>query len=248
MRIHFLGTNGWFNTATGMTSCVLIDAVEAYVIFDAGNGFAKADQLLTDSNKPIVLFLSHFHLDHTFGLHVLPKFRCPQGITICGQPGTKKYLSQLIASPWTCPIDKLKTVVSIVECEAGVHTQPIPFTCEFLVHADPCLGFRVTLEKKIVTYCTDTGVCDALTTLGTHADLFITECAWRVQNQLPGWPHLAPEDAANAAAQADAKQLALMHFDAEQYPTFNDRNDAVARAQKIFPSTIGTTDDLTLTL
>jgi ribonuclease BN (tRNA processing enzyme) len=248
MKIHFLGTNGWYNTATGETPCVLIDAKEAYVILDAGNAFRKLDQHITRTDKPIYLFLSHFHLDHTYGFHTMPKMKWPQGMTVIGQEGSKKFLNVLINTPWTCPMDKLNTQITIEEVKPGAHKVPVPFECAFLVHADPCLGFRITLEGKVITYLTDTGVCDALVPLAQNADLLITECAWRVQNQYPGWPHLAPEDAAMVAKQADAKQLALMHFDAHGYPAMADRDDAEARAKVIFPKAHAMHDNDTISL
>jgi len=38
MKIHFLGTNGWFDSETGGTPCTLIDSEEAYIVLDAGSG------------------------------------------------------------------------------------------------------------------------------------------------------------------------------------------------------------------
>lgn len=248
MKIHFLGTNGWYNTNMGETSCVFIDAAEAYIILDAGNAFHKVDKLITDSQKPVYLFLSHFHLDHTYGLHILPKFRVMQGITLISQPGSQQILTTLINKPFSGPLDKLQTKIRIQEVDEGKHTSPLPFECRFLVHADPCLGYRLTLENKIVTYLTDTGVCPPMLPLAQDADLLITECAWRVQNQIPGWPHLAPEDAATVARDANVKQLALMHFDAHNYPSLLERQQAEATAQKIFTPTRVMHDDDTITL
>lgn len=243
MKVYFLGTNGWFDSETGETTCLLIDADEGYLILDAGNAFRKIDRYLTNPAKPIYLFLSHFHLDHTYGLHILPKFRLPQGLTLIGQRGTKKQLKQILASPWSCPIAKLPYPVTVQEVGEGVHQDPLPFTCRFLVHADPCLGYRFTLEGKTITFCTDTGVCDNLVRLATNADLLITECTWREQNEFTGWPHLAPEDGAHVAQQARAKQLALMHFDGYRYAASADRTDAERRARAIFSATRAMRDD-----
>lgn len=248
MKIHFLGTNGWYNTQTGETTCTLIDAREAYIILDAGNGFRKLDKLITDHTKPIYLFLSHFHLDHTYGLHMMPKMKWPQGMTIIGQPDSKKHLGVLINKPWTCPMDKLDTHITIEEIKPGTHSKPIPFDCAFLVHADPCLGFRLTIEGKVVTYLTDTGICDPMIPLARGADLLIAECAWRVPDQYPGWPHLAPEDGATIGRQAGVKQLALIHFDANGYPTMAERDDAEVRARAIFPHTRAMHDDAIISL
>jgi len=70
MKIVFLGTNGWYTTPTGNTPCILIDSKDQYVVFDAGNGIYKLDKYITE-DKPISLFITHFHLDHVSGLHTL---------------------------------------------------------------------------------------------------------------------------------------------------------------------------------
>ena len=88
MKIIFLGTNGWYDTKTGNTICTLIDAKDYFIVLDAGNGFHKLDRYF-NKEKPIYLFLSHFHLDHIIGLHILDKFVFKQGISIYGQKGTK---------------------------------------------------------------------------------------------------------------------------------------------------------------
>lgn len=54
MRIIFLGTNGWYDTDTGNTTCALIDTKSCYIILDAGNGIYKADKYIKE-NKPVYL-------------------------------------------------------------------------------------------------------------------------------------------------------------------------------------------------
>ena len=86
MKVIFLGTNGWYDTDTGNTICTLINSEKYHIILDAGNGIYKADRYIHD-DLPVYLFLSHFHLDHIEGLHVLNKFRFSQGLRIFGQKG-----------------------------------------------------------------------------------------------------------------------------------------------------------------
>ena len=93
IKVIFLGTNGWYDTKTGNTICTLIETEDYFIILDAGNGLHKIDQYITStSKKPIYLFLSHFHLDHIVGLHILSKFNFSQGIRTYGQMGTKNIL------------------------------------------------------------------------------------------------------------------------------------------------------------
>jgi ribonuclease BN (tRNA processing enzyme) len=141
MKVVFLGTNGWYSTTLGNTSCVLLDAEDFYVVFDAGDGLYKLNRYV-DSDKPVILFLSHLHLDHIIGLHVLNKFRFSQGIAIYGYEGTKEGL-RIVDHPYTAPLNRLPTKVTVCDLKEGKHYEPFPFTCRLLVHADQCLGYRI---------------------------------------------------------------------------------------------------------
>ena len=78
MIITLLGTNGWFDTETGQTMCTLIRTQDYSIILDAGFGIRKAKELI-DFSKPTFLLLSHLHLDHTAGMHLMDylNFRIP---------------------------------------------------------------------------------------------------------------------------------------------------------------------------
>jgi ribonuclease BN (tRNA processing enzyme) len=69
--------------------------------------------------------------------------------------------------------------------------------------------------------------------------------AWRIYKR---WPHTNPQEAAELAGKANVKQLALVHFHAIHYPSFEDRDKAEAGARKIFENTIATRDGMEITL
>jgi ribonuclease BN (tRNA processing enzyme) len=244
MKAVFLGTNGWYSTAIGNTSCVLLDTENYYVVFDAGDGLYKLNKYV-HVDKPIILFLSHLHLDHIIGFHVLNKFRFSQGIAIYGYEGTGEGL-RIVGHPYTAPLNQLPTKVTVHNLTEGKHYQPFPFTCKLLVHADQCLGYRIELDKKTIAYCTDTGICKSIYELTDNADLLITECSLKPMQKVEWigeWPHLRPEDAANIAREAHVKKLVLTHFDAGNYISKEDRKHAEAVARKIFRETVAVFDD-----
>lgn len=243
MKIIFLGTNGWCPTGTGQNLSILIDAAEGYFILDAGSGFFKAQKYLTDPSKPVRLFLSHFHLDHVFGLHTLPAFDFENGLTIYGQPGTKEILNIICNHPFAAPFEFLHYPISVEELMPGVQNLPFLKEVSFLVHADPCFGYRFLLEGKIITFCTDTGVCDSFKKLAQRADVLISECS-TINTPNPAWPHLNPELVAQIAKEAKVKQLYLVHFGPDSFPTMETRALAEERARKIFSATIAAHDDL----
>ncbi len=248
MRVIFLGTNGWFSTKTGNTSCALIETSKFYIILDAGDGFSKLDAYINDDSKPILLFLSHLHLDHIIGLHALNKFRFNGGIRVFGLKGTRKELRSIIRHPFTASLEESPYPIEIIDVKEGEYEEPLNFTCKLLIHKDPCLGYRFHLEDKIITYCTDTGRCDNLIELAQDADLLISECSYKPGTYEWEWPHLNPKEAAEIAKTSNAKKLVLTHFDAAMYKTMEERNDAELAAQKIFPNTIASQDGYELTL
>ncbi|MDD5438681.1 MAG: ribonuclease Z [Candidatus Omnitrophica bacterium] len=248
MKIHFLGTNGWYDTRTGNTLSVLIETAAAYIILDAGNGFYKIDRYIK-AGKPVYLFLSHFHLDHIAGLHVMVKFKFPQGMDIYGPAGTRKYLNSIVRKPFTVPFSRLTMRTTLNDLVR--HPAPaMPVDVEFkrLDHASICYGYRFRLEGKVVTFCTDTGVCRNLVSLARDADILITECALRSGMENKKWPHLNPESAAQVAKDAGAERLALVHFDAYLYTTFAERKKALHNARKIFKNTEAPLDGQTIVL
>ena len=153
-----------------------------------------------------------------------------------------------INTPFTAPIEKLRMRVDIKELKEGISTTPFNLEARSLIHADLCFGYRFKLEGKVITYCTDTGVCENLEKLATNADLLITECAWKKKNQSVSWPHLSPYDAAEVALKAKVKKLVLTHFGVTEYNTKQERKWAELEAKKIFPSTRAAFDGLKLKL
>jgi len=247
MKVIFLGTNGWYDTHTGNTTCVLLETEKEYIILDAGNGLYKIDKYIKTEN-PIYLFLSHFHLDHIIGLHVLTKFSFIQGIRIYGQPGTKKFLNAVINKPYTIPLDELPFKVELYELSEGQHNIPFSIKCKVLLHSSKCFGYRFELQDRVITYCPDTGVCKNFLELADKTDLLITECSFASGQRNDEWPHLNPEDAARLARDSGAKELALLHFDASIYQTLEQRRLAQEKAREIFQHTIAAVDNMEVAL
>jgi ribonuclease BN (tRNA processing enzyme) len=244
VKVVFLGTNGWFDTKTGNTICTLLETPREYIILDAGTGIHKAD-LYIKKKKPVYIFLSHFHLDHIAGLHVLPKFRFSNPIGIYGPRGTKKYLGSLLQRPYTAPLSSLSMKASLFEIDRD---RPPSLDMSFapLLHSTICYGYRFVFGKTVIAYCTDTGPCPGLIKLGRDSNLLICESSYRPGENMGDWPHLRPEDAASAAVECGTKKLVLTHFDASRYPDLLSRRDAQKVARKIFKSTLAARDGLVI--
>ena len=248
MRIRFLGTNGFYSTTTGNTVCTAIVAKDNVIVLDAGDGFAKVPALTgMGKGNRIDVFLSHLHLDHSAGLHALPKFGKGTEIRIFAASGYIKDLVYLLNHPFTADSRQIAAQVKVLSVEEGINELPYRVVALPLVHADPCLGFSFEIEGKTIAYCTDTGECENIVRLGKGADLLITECSILPgQRPLPHWPHLSPESAAGLAREARAKRLILTHFDADLYTSMIERTKAERKARTIFRNTVAAKDGFSI--
>lgn len=247
MQVIFLGTNGWYDTKTGNTICILIKTKDFYIICDAGSGIHKID-MFCKKKKTAYLLLSHFHLDHIFGLHILNKIKCFEGLHIFGPKGTKNILKKFINSPFTMPITQLPFPVRLHELPGERSKLPFPVESRPLLHSSLTLGYRIKLNKNIISYCPDTGYCENAVKLAKNTDLFIAECAFKSGQKSLKWPHLNPESAARIAKEAEAKRLALVHFDASIYRTLEERKEAEKQAQEMFENTFTATDGMRIAI
>ena len=241
MQVIFLGTNGWYDTAAGNTICILIKAQNYHILFDAGNGIYKVDDYCKEK-KPAYLFLSHFHLDHIIGLHILNKIQCFQKLQIFGPEGTRNILTTIINQPFTMPLNQLPYGVELFELPEDRSVLSFYVETKPLMHSSLTLGYRIEIDGKVIAYCPDTAYCKNAVELSRNADLLIAECAYKSGQSSKDWPHLTPETAARIAKEANVKQLALVHFDAGLYESLNDRKEAEYAAQNIFSNSISTAD------
>jgi ribonuclease BN (tRNA processing enzyme) len=248
MKLVFLGTNGWYDSSTGNTICILFETPDAIILLDAGSGLYKADRFFS-IDKPVHLFLSHLHLDHVIGLHLLNKFSIPKGLTIYLRKGDDAYLRSLIGPPYSLPFSALSYPVEIVEIDGEeIDADGVSVQSAMMLHSVPTIGFRLSAGSKTIAYCPDTGYCEGAVELARGADLLIAECAFRSGEESERWPHLNPESAATLARQAGVDSLALIHFDALRYPDPQSRREAAQKARAIFPGTVAVTDDQSIEL
>jgi ribonuclease BN (tRNA processing enzyme) len=247
MKAIFLGTNGWYDTETGNTICTLIQTQRYDILLDAGNGLHRADRHL-DGGKPAFLFLSHFHIDHIEGLHILAKFRFTRGLVICGPKGSHDILGNFLSNPFTIPLGDLPYPTRIIEMPKEAASLPFPVEALPLRHSSLTLGYRIAIDGRIIAYCPDTGYCENAVTLAREADLLITECSYKNNQSCENWPHLNPETAARIACEARTKRLVLTHFDASVYQSLPERKEAETLAAVIFSATTAGMDGLELVL
>jgi ribonuclease Z len=243
MKITFLGTNGWYSTGTGNTICALLESEKYYIIFDAGDGIYKLDKHIK-GNKPIFLLLSHLHLDHIFGLHILPKFKFKNKLRVFCPKSLRAGLSKIASHPFIMPLEEMNPKKKIEALSEDGKEVPFPVQYKKLFHVDPSFGYRIELDGKIVAYCSDTGISENSIRLARRVDVLIHECAAGPGVLSGRWGHSNPEEAAEVAKKAEAKKLILTHFSASTYQRMKDRLGARKLARKKFKNTIAAKDGM----
>ncbi len=241
-RVHFLGTNGWYDSPTGATPCVLVDTPEYGVILDAGIGLARLDSV-TSLAKPFYLLLSHLHLDHLFGLHTLVKLRFRELAVVVSRSQLPP-LRFLLARPFTVAVEDLGYPVRLLALEDAAGSLPFQLEALPLRHPVPTNGFRLSIGQSVIAYVCDTAPCENAVALARGADLMVAECSFRSGEVLEPMPHLNPELAAELADRAGARQLVLTHFDASRYASHEQREAACIAARRLFPRTRWAADGL----
>ena len=243
MKLHFLGTNGWYSNKCGFTICSLLETKEFYIVFDAGEGIQNIDKFIK-KDKPIFLFLSHLHLDHIFGFHIFPKFKFKNKLTIFCPKDIKKNLEKILGHPFTAPIKDLHFKVGIKELKEGANKMPFFVECRKIAHIDPTFGYRVNIDGKIITYLCDTGICDNAKLLAKNADVVICECSMTEGISNDAWGHVSSIGAANIAKESGAKKLFLTHFFAKEFKNHANRKKAQRSARTVFENTYWDEDNM----
>ena len=200
MKVIFSGHERLVRYGDGNTICTLVQTERYDILLDAGNGIHRAAGLL-EGAKPVFLFLSHFHIDHIEGLHILAKFRFREGLTICAPHRGREILGTFINAPFTIPSPPFLSGPH--PGDAG-RVRVLPFLVKALPlrHASLTLGYRFAIDGRIISYCPDTGYCENAVALSLASDLLITECAYKEGQSFEEWPHLNPETAARIAREA----------------------------------------------
>lgn len=241
LKVTVLGSNGWYDDANGLTTCVLVQSAQGTLIFDAGSGLTRALGLV-DFSKPATLFLTHLHMDHIIGLHTLSLYPFEAGLTLVTPLGGRADLDAVLRAPFMTPLDKLPYAVRVVEAET-LASGTLPFAAEALplLHAVPATGYRVEIGGKRIAFVLDTADCENAETLAREADLLITEAGF-LPGQTGSAGHLDPEGAAELAVRARAKKALLIHFGASGYTDLPVRLKAVGEARGVFPNLIAGLD------
>src|SRR6266536_3274085 len=187
IELTFLGV-GNFNATAGYWNSFLINRrilVETSPI--VLRHLQVVGTALTDVD---IVFISHFHADHTFGwpffyYSALSRALRTSDLWVVGPPGIERFLDEMMAA------GRLSHVVE------HARKRPDAFTLRFVevneqpqtagsvrfravrVDHDPtldCYGYLIEVDGRTIGYSGDTTLCAGLRQIAAGADVLVSEC------------------------------------------------------------------------
>lgn len=269
-KVAFLGTNGSCAYNNGKrirygtnTLCTVIKAGKTILIFDAGSGICRFNQLSEFDSDKINLFFSHYHIDHMNGLLFWSFLFNPQKeIKLYGQGDIRKVVGNFFTAPYQ-PVSlndfratmTYHDIKSYDEIKLADNGSEVKIKTLALNHPNDCLGYRIDYKNRSVCYLTDIELANyenqekaynELVEFAKDSDLLIIDAAYANGKNIKGFGHSTPFECANLASNANAKKLALYHYG---YMETDDGIDTlVESAKEVFSNTLGSYDGLSLNI
>lgn len=154
MKLVYLGTSGAMPTIERGLSCTVLALEKEYIMVDCGDGSCR--QYLKSNlkwNKPLTMFITHMHSDHTMGILGLLQSMDLMGrtepITIYGVRGIAKFIHDVNRSVNF----KLGFEFKVIELDerhpntVALKNGVIVETCR-TKHQVPSIAYKITLPDK----------------------------------------------------------------------------------------------------
>ncbi len=219
LDLLFLGSGNAFAAQGRAFSSFLLDG---RYLFDCGptvlQQLAKA-RIRTDDID--VVFISHFHADHFFGLPFLFLDARYSGrtkpLTIVGPPGIEDRTRRLVSLGYSHVLDEAKYEHHYLEMSDGFTgtIEELTISAAQVKHVPDleCFAYRAALNGRSVVYSGDTTLCESLLCLAKDADVIVVECSCKEVEV-----HLSPAGVEEVANQSPNATVIVTHLDGHRHP------------------------------
>lgn len=170
----------------------------------------NADQLFLD-----IVFISHCHADHYFGLPVLLlrmwEEKRTKKFTIICQKGKKKIIEEMIEYGYKGFREKFEFKIEFIEVEAGqtISFNELKLSFESTMHSTDNLAIKVSDDKNAICYSGDGMFTKKTESLYANSDLLIQEVYLFDEKKIG---HACIVDTVEMAKRNKIKCLALTHL------------------------------------
>jgi ribonuclease Z len=220
IELTFLGTAGFHATAGYWNSFLIGQRILVETSPSVLRNIRVAGKSLHDVD---VIFISHFHADHTFGwpfvLFTSYRERRPTDLWVVGPPGIGAFLENMLkagaldhivgyarARPDAFTLHYVEVTEQRQEV-AGVHFRAVR------VDHDPvleCFGYLIEVDGRTIGYSGDTTLCPGLREIAGGADALVTECN---AHHDPSPVHLTFDDVRAIRSEFPELPLVITHRD-----------------------------------
>jgi ribonuclease Z len=224
VRVLFCGVGEAFDEAQPNT-CLLVEAFakgeRREVLLDCGftapySYWRYGPALGASSDGPDVVWLSHFHGDHFFGLPALLARMKQAGrsrdLYVAGNHVVGTQVGRVLDLAYPNLRDKLEFSLRFEECSPGVPQDVLglSFSGAFTTHPEPCLALRLEDDDASLYYSGDGAPAPECLALAWGAGLVVQE-AFSLDPGPPG--HGSVEEAVQLARMVNPGALALVHLE-----------------------------------
>lgn len=252
MKIIPFGTNGFFPTFDRQTACYAIPLGKTLIILDAGSGLFRLGEKeggkLLAGISQVHLFLSHYHLDHTFGFYAAFKLLKDKKVTVYAET-ERKVFADLENEYFSIDFEKEYANFNLKMIKIGtnkIDNYTVDVRKQFH-RGSGSLGFKFKfIGGKDLVYATDNEPTWESIEFARGIDLLLQE-HYQSGEEIMEKPNVKLEDhfdgkhvttvgAATIAKEAKVGKLALIHH----FPFYDDKRleKLLKVACRLFPQTV----------
>jgi ribonuclease Z len=219
-RLIVLGSASAVSNAThDNTHFLLVGDHGSVVLIDCGsNPMGKLERYGIEPNQLNHMILTHFHPDHVYGVPILLMQwwllgrRAPlqvYGLHHCLQRVETMMADAYVWETWPNFFPVTFNPVAEHENELVLDNEDFLITAWPTKHFVPTIGLRITVKTsgKVIGYSCDTEPIPTVVRLAQQVDLLFHESTGA------GLGHSSAAQAGEVASQAEAKRLALIHYE-----------------------------------